>query len=98
MAKRVTVTIDYVVPDQVSEEQIAERLGSSLKDLATSVVVPHIPIRTIGPRDIGGGAGGYETKLWEKATCKLTGQEPHGDPAERFTDPRIVVRVEHVGK
>ncbi len=98
MAKRVTVTIDYVVPDQLSEEQIAERLGSSLKDLATAAVVPHIPIRTIGPRTIGGAAGGYDTKLWEKATCKLTGEEPKGDPAERFTDPRIVVRVDNVGK
>lgn len=71
MAKKLTVLIEFEVDDSVSEDAAAGELEAALKPLAAKVVSAGT-VKVISPaRQVakGGAAAGYESRLWEKATC-----------------------------
>lgn len=78
------VTVTFTVPaDAVQDrEQLADLVAEALGPLAEKAVnVSDVAIRTID-RFGGAVAGGYESRLWEKATCKEA-----GDPRDVLVNP-----------
>lgn len=67
----------------IDQDQLADAVAKALEPLAEQAVnVSDLAIRTLPRRDLGEQAGGYETRLWEKATCKSV-----DDPREKITNP-----------
>jgi hypothetical protein len=87
-SKEVVISFAVSVEEQATNEDIASRLEKAITGLGGEVQnVSNVQVRTV-PRMVGaaggGGAGGYETRLWEKVTCDIFGgrlQTP-GDPVE----------------
>lgn len=64
-----SISIDVSVPADMSPEDMAQRLeGVVAKSRPDRVDFSKLTIRTI-PRELGAAAAGYDTRLWEKATC-----------------------------
>lgn len=80
--KEVNISLALEVEESMSADKIAATLEDSLKGLDSKVGrISDVMVRTV-PRFDGLGAAGYESRLWEKATCKVT-----NDPRERLEDP-----------
>jgi hypothetical protein len=69
--KTIEITIRATVGGAVTEEQIAERVEAAVKNLAGQAKKgSKLSIRTAPREGVGpNAAGGYESRLWEKATC-----------------------------
>lgn len=77
MAKKITILVECEVDDAVTEEDVADQVEAVLKPLAGRVVSagtvkvisptrqPPLKTSALGPT----GPTGYESRLWEKATC-----------------------------
>jgi hypothetical protein len=70
--KELTVSITVAVEEGVDQETLADRVGEALKPMVDEVVgLSDVTIHTVPRRGaIGVAGGGYESRLWEKATCK----------------------------
>ena len=82
--KEIIISLSLEVPEEATQEEVATKIGKALEPLADTVMnVSDLAIRTVprlhGPHDEGGG---YETRLWEKATCKVA-----MDPRDRLKNP-----------
>jgi hypothetical protein len=95
MAQRVRITIDADVPDSVKQEELAERLGALLERSGLKVALhgdtyatEQVPIKSVGARAIGDRATGYETRIWEKATCRWSEFDP-GRVEDVIINPRV---------
>lgn len=72
--KQIEIIVKATVDDSVSEEQVADRVQEALKSLASGTRnIGDLGVRTV-PRATGVKAAdavgaGYESRLWEKATC-----------------------------
>lgn len=101
MAKRVRIVIEAEAPDNVQQEEIAERFGRVLHRAGLRVALggdeqiePHEPVKTAGPRvPIGaGGMADHEARLWEKATCNFPGFDP-SRLDDVIINPRVNVQL-----
>ena len=91
-----TVTIGFVV-DRQGKEKIKEKGTEALSE------VGQVFVKT-GTRYIphpGAEAGGYDVRIWEKATCKIDGEIKPGDLVTHPVDFGIKVtaaKIEEVKK
>ncbi len=71
-AKHVSISLTVEVREDASQEEIADRLSEALRPMTDLVSnVSDVAVRTV-PRTVASElAGGYETRLWEKATCRI---------------------------
>ncbi len=85
--KVISITLAVEVDESISPESITAELESALSKLDAKVGrMSEVIVRTV-PRFEGDRAGGYESRLWEKATCKVA-----RDPRERIDDPVTEIR------
>lgn len=81
-SKEISVTVAFETAESISSEEIASRVEKAVGGLDGEVGrISDVVVRTV-PRFTGGGSGGYESRIWEKATCKVV-----DDPRERLIDP-----------
>lgn len=84
--KQVTVALSAEVDATLSSEEVAQHLEEALTHLQERAVkLSDVVVRTV-PRLSGDPAGGYESRLWEKATCRLR------DPLEKLDAPVLEIR------
>jgi hypothetical protein len=89
--KEISLTLAVEVAEDVAPEEVAARLEKALVGLDGQVArLSDVVVRTV-PRFDGPAAGGYESRIWEKATCKAT-----NDPRERLEDP--VTEIERLSE
>ena len=101
MAQRVRITIEADVPDSVKQEELAQRVGGLLEKSGLKVALQgdtyatdHVPIKTIGPRArLTDHTTGYETRIWEKATCRFTEFDP-GKVEDLIINPRVHIELQ----
>ena len=70
--KAIEITVRATVDPSVSEDQVAEQIQAALSGLkAHSMGEGKLSIRTVKRDGVAaaGVAAGYESRLWEKATC-----------------------------
>jgi hypothetical protein len=71
--KEIEITIKGTVDNSATEDQIADRVQEALKPLASNATdIGDISIRTTSRKSGSAdklAAPGYESRLWEKATC-----------------------------
>jgi hypothetical protein len=85
--KEISITLAFEVDESITPENVAAEVEGALGKLDGKVGrMSDVVVRTV-PRFEGIGAAGYESRLWEKATCKIA-----RDPRERIDDPRIEIR------
>lgn len=88
--KQVTVALSVEVDAKLTSEEVAQHLEESLTHLQDRAVkISEVVVRTV-PRLSGDPAGGYESRLWEKATCRLR------DPLEKLDAP--VLEIPDIGQ
>jgi hypothetical protein len=69
MPKQVEISIQVEVEDSLTEDEIAELVRQAVSARRGDVKsVGSLKIRTL-PHVHGVSAAGYESRLWEKATC-----------------------------
>ena len=80
--KEISLTLAVEVAEDVAPDDVAARLEKALAGLDDQVArISDVVVRTV-PRFDAPGSGGYESRIWEKATCKAT-----NDPRDRLVDP-----------
>lgn len=80
--KRLAVSVSIEVDPKTSQDELMERLEGALAPLSEHAVrVSDVVVRTV-PRFAGAPAGGYETRIWEKATCRTL-----DNPRDRLEHP-----------
>jgi hypothetical protein len=73
MPKQFSVSIDFVVGKKVTKRQIAAEIEKVIESIAsTPADIGDVTVKTIDRvLKPGGLAAGYESRLWEKATCAV---------------------------
>jgi hypothetical protein len=87
MPKKFSISIDCLVDSKVTKKQLAVEIEKAVKSIPSKPAdIGEISVKTID-RSLrpGGLAAGYDSRLWEKATCKIAARP--GDvvinPADR---------------
>lgn len=84
MVDHATLSFAVRLPEGVGREQLADIVAEALRPLADRLVnVSDLAVRTV-PRLAGAGAAGYESRLWEKATCRSDGR-----PTDPLINPEV---------
>jgi hypothetical protein len=85
-AREMTMSFTVRLEDGVDRDQLADAVAEALRPLSERAVnVSDLAVRTV-PRGPGGPSAGYDSRLWEKATCKEA-----GDPRDRLVNPEVQV-------
>ncbi|MDO9048869.1 MAG: hypothetical protein Q7U66_14210 [Methylobacter sp.] len=85
--KEISISLVVEVDENITPESVAAEVETALSKLDSKVGrMSDVIVRTV-PRFEGVGAAGYESRLWEKATCKVA-----QDPRERIGDPVLEIR------
>ena len=85
--KSIAVSITAVVDEGVTERELASVVEKSFANAKGTVKnISELAIRTL-PRELGSpGAGGYEARIWEKATCRDV-----MNPRDKLINPERIV-------
>ncbi|MDS0761071.1 hypothetical protein ABFO19_10730 [Xanthomonas citri pv. glycines] len=78
------MTLAVEVTEDTAAESVAEQLEKALSHLDGKVGrLSDVVVRTV-PRIVSNAGAGYESRIWEKATCKIA-----DNPRDRLIDPVV---------
>ncbi|AAM36788.1 hypothetical protein NY99_16655 [Xanthomonas phaseoli pv. phaseoli] len=82
--KEISLTLAVEVTEDTAAESVAEQLEKALSHLDGKVGrLSDVVVRTV-PRIVSNAGAGYESRIWEKATCKIA-----DNPRDRLIDPVV---------
>lgn len=89
--KDLSISVTVTVDEGASQEEIADRVSRALAPMARDAAnVSDVAVRTLPRGLVDVGSAGYESRLWEKATCK----EPAMHPGDIVINP-VDQLIEH---